>query len=72
VSYIVRKDYAAPGPPYPTYIVALLDEEHLTPMSVQYDPDQARATRFSTREKAEKVRTMLDDGKDSLTVIEVP
>jgi hypothetical protein len=67
--FVLRKDH--PGGSYPTYVaVAPGFESHIRPQSVTYDPDLERATRFQTREDAERVRAMLSGGQGTVTIIE--
>jgi hypothetical protein len=68
--YVLRKDY--PGGSYPTYIaVGAGYENHIGRLSVKYDPDLENATRFQTRQEAERVQAMLSGGQGTITVIEV-
>jgi hypothetical protein len=65
--FVLRKEH--PASPYPRYVaVRPAFENHVNPNAVDYDPDMARATRFRSREEAERWQAELTGGSGTVVI----
>jgi hypothetical protein len=65
--FILRKEHPAAG--YSTFVAVTPGfENHVNPMPVNYSPHRSDATRFSTREQAERWQRVLSGGAGTVEI----